>query len=140
MKYFSAKELGFYCTETVPKEAYEMAGTWPDDAVKITDKQYQNYLLPAPEGKVLGATNGKPAWVNAPEPSQEDAILLSAMKKKRLMADAEEAIALLSRAEKYGIATDEEKIRLEALEKYTVLLSRVNPDDAPDIDWPEYPA
>lgn len=139
MKYFSAKELGFYCTETVPREAYEMAGTWPDDAMVITDKQYQNYLITAPEGKVLGAVNGMPAWVNSPEPSQEYAILLAEMKKQQLMASAEEAIAPLSRAVKYGIATNEEKAKLESLERYTVLLSRVSPADAPNIVWPEKP-
>jgi len=137
--YFSKTTCSFYPVELL--EAYKDAGTLPDDAVPVTDAAYETYTGIPPDGKIRGASNrGQPAWVDIPEPTKEDAVLLATMKKQRLMADAEEAIALLSRAAKYGIATDEEKTKLEALERYTVLLSRVNPDDAPDIDWPEYPA
>lgn len=136
--YFSKTTCSFYPVELL--EIYKDAGTLPDDAVPVTDAAYEKYTCSPPDGKTRGANNrGQPAWVDVAEPSKEDAILLATMKKQQLMADAEEAIALLSRAVKFGIATDEEKIRLEALEKYTVLLSRINPNDAPGIDWPEFP-
>lgn len=137
--YFSKTTCSFYPVELL--EIYKDAGTLPDDAVPVTDAAYEKYTCSPPDGKTRGADNrGQPAWVDIAEPSKEDAILLATMKKQQLMADAEEAIALLSRAVKFGIATDEEKIRLEALEKYTVLLSRVNPNDAPEIEWPIVPA
>nr|WP_269835714.1 tail fiber assembly protein [Enterobacter asburiae] len=58
--------------------------------------------------------------------------------KAELMSNAEAVIAPLSRAVKYDIATDAEKAALEAWERYTVLLSRVDVDnpvwpDAPDL-------
>ncbi|EMQ9923697.1 tail fiber assembly protein [Enterobacter hormaechei] len=56
--------------------------------------------------------------------------------KSRLMTNAEAVIAPLSRAVKYDIATDEEKAALEAWERYTVLLSRVDVDNPV---WPDEP-
>ena len=37
------------------------------------------------------------------------------------------------------MATDKEQTLLVAWKKYRVLLSRVNPDDAGNIIWPEVP-
>lgn len=136
--YFSKTTCSFYPAEIL--DAYKSAGTLPDDIGLVTDAEYEEYTGAAPDGKMRGANNlGQPAWVDMPEQSKEDAILLATMKKQQLMADAEAAIAVLSRAVKFGIATDEEKAKLEALERYTVLLSRVNPEDAPNIVWPEKP-
>ncbi|WP_261804191.1 tail fiber assembly protein [Serratia marcescens] len=61
-------------------------------------------------------------------------------KRSRLLADADAVIRPLERAVKLGIATEEEKARLDAWERYSVLLSRVDTDKAPDIAWPTYPA
>lgn len=60
-------------------------------------------------------------------------------KKSQLMADANAAIAPLERSVRLKMATDEEAERLNAWERYSVLLSRVKPEDAPDIAWPEKP-
>ncbi|ELO3585121.1 tail fiber assembly protein [Salmonella enterica] len=56
--------------------------------------------------------------------------------KVRRLAEAESAIAPLARAVKLGIATDEERQRLEVWEQYSVLVSRV---DTSAPDWPEKP-
>lgn len=56
--------------------------------------------------------------------------------KAELMTNAEAVIAPLSRAVKYDIATDAEKTALEAWERYTVLLSRVDVDNPV---WPDTP-
>ncbi|EEJ3839738.1 tail fiber assembly protein, partial [Salmonella enterica subsp. enterica serovar Apapa] len=45
-------------------------------------------------------------------------------------------ITPLARAVKLGIATDEERQRLEAWEQYSVLVSRV---DTSEPDWPDIP-
>lgn len=68
-----------------------------------------------------------------------DNIAVAENKKSQLMADANAAIAPLERAVKLEMATDEEVERLNEWERYSVLLSRVNPEDAPDIVWPEKP-
>ncbi|WP_413525761.1 tail fiber assembly protein, partial [Hafnia paralvei] len=61
------------------------------------------------------------------------------LKKLRLLEEATIAISPLERAVKYGMATDEEKAKLEAWERYSVLLSRVDVSKAPYIDWPSVP-
>ncbi|MDX7213181.1 tail fiber assembly protein, partial [Citrobacter freundii] len=38
------------------------------------------------------------------------------------------------------IATEAEAALLLAWKKYRVLLNRINPNDTPDINWPEQPA
>jgi hypothetical protein len=68
-----------------------------------------------------------------------DNIAVAENKKSQLMADANAAIAPLERAVKLEMATDEEVERLNAWERYSVLLSRVKPEDAPDIVWTEKP-
>lgn len=60
-------------------------------------------------------------------------------RKKMLLADAETAIAPLSRAVKLGMATDKETSMLTEWEKYSVLLSRVDTSKPQEINWPEVP-
>ncbi|MBJ2869323.1 tail fiber assembly protein [Salmonella enterica subsp. enterica serovar Derby] len=58
------------------------------------------------------------------------------VKKLKLLEEAEVVIKPLSRAVKMGIATDEERKRLEAWELYSVMVNRV---DAASPDWREVP-
>ncbi|MDR3432550.1 MAG: tail fiber assembly protein [Rouxiella aceris] len=113
--------------------SHDVSGLWPVDmSVAETDS--------APEG-----VNNRGLWVydgahvferelTASEREQMAAHTLSSR-----MRDAEAIIAPLSRAEKYGQATDTELARLTAWEKYTVLLSRIDVSQAPNITWPEEP-
>ena len=72
MKYFySATSNCFYPEEL--KSRYEDAGTWPSDVVEVSAAVYDKFIQQPPEGKVRGATKaGKPAWVQAPKPSEEE--------------------------------------------------------------------
>ncbi|MGQ8702274.1 tail fiber assembly protein [Serratia marcescens] len=58
-------------------------------------------------------------------------------KKTQMMGDATAAIAPLQDAVDTGIATDEETRQLTAWKTYRALLSRINPDDSPNIKWPK---
>ncbi|CAI1974421.1 tail fiber assembly protein [Serratia plymuthica] len=60
-------------------------------------------------------------------------------KKQDLMKQATLQIATLSDAIELGIASDEEQRRLTDWKTYRVLLSRLDPGTAPDIDWPQPP-
>ncbi|HBZ7597772.1 TPA: tail fiber assembly protein [Klebsiella pneumoniae] len=53
--------------------------------------------------------------------------------------EAETAISQLERAIKLDMLTGAEKAELSEWEKYSVLLSRIHPEDAPNIDWPRKP-
>ncbi|MCK2155720.1 MULTISPECIES: tail fiber assembly protein [Citrobacter] len=57
-------------------------------------------------------------------------------KKNTLIADAENAITLLSRAVRVGMATEEETRLLEEWERFSVLVSRV---DVANPEWPTPP-
>ena len=58
---------------------------------------------------------------------------------ERLQREADEIIERLRLAVKYDMATEGETARLAAWEKYSVLLSRIKPEDAPEIEWPDKP-
>lgn len=137
MIYFSARTRGFYPTDIVDIQLYKTKGAWPEDAVEVTTEDYKKYLALPPDGMVLGSINGGPAWVVREGIEKKEAVLLAELKKEQRMRDAENAIAPLVRAEKYGEISDGERLKLESLEKYTILLNRVNPHDAPDIEWPQ---
>ncbi len=56
--------------------------------------------------------------------------------KAALLSEAESVIQPLERAVRLNMATDEERARLESWERYSVLVSRVDPANP---EWPEMP-
>ncbi|HFD2062236.1 TPA: tail fiber assembly protein [Serratia marcescens] len=135
---FSATTAGFYPVEML--DSYKQAGTLPADLVDVTDADYITFTGQPPAGKMRGSKGKKPAWVDIPPPTPEETRQGWVTNKTRLLEEAEAVIRMLERAVKYDMATAEEKAKLEAWERYSVLLSRINPSDAPGIDWPEVPA
>lgn len=135
---FSGTTVAFYPRELLAD--YHKAGTLPDDVLPVSDEDYRKFTGTPPPGKVRGANHlGAPTWVPVEAPSRGDAVMLAKAAKHQYMTTAEEVIAPLQRADKYGLITDAERHALSAWERYTVLLGRVNPADAPDIDWPITP-
>ncbi|MBC3250979.1 tail fiber assembly protein [Serratia fonticola] len=134
---FSATTVGFYPVEML--EMYEQAGTLPADLVDVTDEAYKTFTGQPPEGKMRGSKGNQPAWVDIPPPTIEETRQGMASRKAQLLNEAYAAMKPLELAVKHDMATDEEKTQLDAWERYSVLLSRVKPEDAPDIEWPEQP-
>lgn len=58
-------------------------------------------------------------------------------KKSSLLAEAESVISPLERAVRLNIATDDERARLEAWERYSIMVNRV---DTSKPEWPEKPS
>ncbi|BEU83808.1 TPA: tail fiber assembly protein [Escherichia coli] len=58
------------------------------------------------------------------------------LQKAALLSEAESVIQQLERAVRLNMATDEERTRLEAWERYSVLVSRV---DTANPEWPQKP-
>ncbi|KKZ19040.1 hypothetical protein AAY84_07585 [Serratia marcescens] len=131
---FSATTTGFYPVALL--DSYEQAGTLPADLVDVTDETYATFTGRAPEGKMRGSKGKNPAWVDIPPPTPEETRQGWVTNKARLLDEAEAVIRMLERAVKYDMATAEEKTRLEAWERYSVLLSRVNVDKP---EWPDKP-
>lgn len=72
-----------------------------------------------------------------PQATEEELIAQAENQKAALMLSASNAIAPLQDAVDLGEATEDEQKRLLSWRKYRVLLSRINPEDAPEIAWPE---
>ncbi|MEQ9881283.1 tail fiber assembly protein [Pectobacterium brasiliense] len=60
-------------------------------------------------------------------------------KKKLLLNRINQDVIPLQDAVDLGIASEEEKNKLNAWKKYRVLLMRLDTSKAPDIEWPEEP-
>ncbi|PTM35895.1 hypothetical protein DA103_08930 [Enterobacter cloacae] len=69
--YFSKSNNTFYLYDLKPR--YDLAGTWPSDAVLVSSEVYNEFTSEPPSGKVRGGDeNGMPAWVDIPvQPNSE---------------------------------------------------------------------
>lgn len=138
MYQFSASTGCFYPHELL--QDYRDNDSLPTNLIAVGDDVFHEFTGVPPEGKQRGVgTDGKPAWVDIPPPTKAQLTTMAAAEKEQHRTEAEDVIGPLARAEKYGIATSEELCSLERWEKYSVLLSRINPNDAPDIEWPVMP-
>ncbi len=63
---FSPTTLWFYAVAL--QASYVAAGTWPADAVAITDDEWQQFVGQPPAGQMLGQQDGMPVWVARPAP------------------------------------------------------------------------
>ncbi len=74
------------------------------------------------------------------ENAERDALVRAAeSQKEEQITYAGEIIATLQDAVDLDMATEEEKLSLTRWKKYRVLLNRVHPEDAPNIEWPDKP-
>lgn len=65
--YWSALTASFYPVGMYDR--YAEAGSWPDDAVPVSQAVFEKYSQPPPEGYTRAAgKNGMPVWVKLPEP------------------------------------------------------------------------
>lgn len=132
---FSPSEAKFYFTGL--HDLYEKNDNWPADAVAVTADVRTQFNTP-PEGKVLGAADGMPVWVDVPPPTAEQLIAQAEQQKTALRQSADAEIAWRQDAVDAGIATAEETAALADWKKYRVLLMRIN-TATPDIEWPSPP-
>lgn len=135
--FFSPSTVSFY--PEVMLDDYRDAGTLPDDLVSVESKVFAEFSGTPPDGKVRGVLKGKPAWVDIPPLTYEEAVAAAEADKQYLLSEASEAIAPLQDAVDLDMATPEEEALLKAWKKYRVLLNRVDTSTAPDITWPVKP-
>ncbi|HGE8473275.1 TPA: tail fiber assembly protein [Serratia marcescens] len=136
---FSASTGAFYVYED--RASYEENGNWPADVKPVSDEVWQAYCGQGPAGKVRGADRkGLPCWVDAPPPTKSTLVAAAERKKAELLDVAGKAIAPLQDADDLAIVTEEEAAQLRLWKTYRVQLNRINPQDAPETDWPLPPA
>lgn len=136
--YFSAAENGFY--DDAFKADYTSAGTWPADAIAISERWYQHLLDGQAKGRMIVINSyGQPVLADQPAPSKETLIAAAENLKAKLLKQAGESIAPLQDAVDLSMATKAEIASLQAWKQYRVLLNRTDTSNAPDIEWPVAP-
>jgi hypothetical protein len=134
---FSPSNTAFYSYTL--KDLFDAAETWPTDAVDISDDVRGQFWV-APEGKILGAVDGMPAWVDAPPPTYEEAVATADNTKSALLASARSTISLWQTEILLGSISDADKASLTAWITYIKAVQAVDTSAAPNITWPVQPA
>lgn len=132
--FYSASTSGFYFEND--RESYEAAGSWPDDAVEISQQKYTAMMVGQAAGKeIIADEQGHPMLITP----EVDYVASAEKQKANLISNASTAISPLQDAVDLGIATDEEVTQLNAWKTYRVEVNRVDTSTAPDIEWPTPP-
>lgn len=111
-----------YSTETGVAVTVSELGSLPENVTSVSpDGEYQRW-------------NGS-QWVTDEEARRNALINQAAEKKAGLLKQMGEQIAVLQDAVDFGEATPEEQEQLTTLRKLRIKLNRIQPENAPDIDW-----
>ena len=134
--YYSYSAKGFFWLS-----ADELKGNdIPADLMPVSEEEHAALFLGQERGKYINHTPDGPVLVDQPDYSPEELIAQAESKKSQLMQMANAEVAPLQDAVDLDIATGDEQALLLKWKKYRVLLNRVNPENAPDIIWPDSPA
>ncbi|MFU9135722.1 tail fiber assembly protein [Erwinia tasmaniensis] len=82
--------------------------------------------------------NGK-TWVQDPDAVKADAVRAATDQKNEQIREATLLINTLNDAAELGMSSEEEATKLLEWKKYRVLLTRIDPTEAPEINWPPVP-
>lgn len=136
--YYSAKTNAFYPDILI--DEYKKHGTFPDDAVLVTEACFNQYSADPEPGKMRVADKeGMPSWGDQPEPTREMMVYQASEQKNVLRDQADKIIAPLKDAKEYGIITEVEDLALKEWAIYRYNLSKVDVETYPDINWPTPP-
>ncbi|EPW8571517.1 tail fiber assembly protein [Morganella morganii] len=107
---------------------------------KITDlgELPDNMTLDAPKTS-FDKWNGK-KWVTDKAEQQAHEIAAAESQKQSLLAEAEQAIVMLDRKVRLGMATDEDKEKLNEWEIYSVKVTDTDTSAGAGTEWPTPPA
>ena len=125
------------------RDSYDSAGSWPDDAVEISDDLYAAVVLNRPADKIIIADeNGMPMLADQSAPSAEQLASTAIVQRDELLRIAAIRIAPLQDAVEIGEATTAEEQQLLAWKKYRVALNRITeqPGFPTVIEWPDIPS
>lgn len=112
-----------YSKETGQQVIITELGNLPDNVTAIIPEE--NFMI----------WDGN-AWVKDQEAEHRAAVAQAEEDKKRLLQESTLNINTLQDAVDLGMATDDEVALLTEWKKYRILVSRVEPSEAPGIEWP----
>ncbi|MGS3388711.1 tail fiber assembly protein [Citrobacter portucalensis] len=138
--YFSASLMCFIPAQWKEDGTYN-DDTWPADAVLLSDEESEIYWKQnPPDGKQLGAENGRPVWTDIPAPTKEELILTAENERQRLIKHAD-AVMLDWRTElMLGEISDANRGKLSAWLAYKNEVKSADVTTAPEhVNWPVPP-
>lgn len=124
------------------KQYYVDAGTWPDDAVVISDETAAEFSQQFPLGKTMSHNeNNQPCWIDLPPPTREEEIAVAESQKQILIAQANDYMNSKQWPGKAAIGRlkGEELTQYHLWLDYLDALEEVDISRAPDIVWPTPP-
>ncbi|EAM1083496.1 phage tail protein [Salmonella enterica] len=131
---YDARTNGFYVISL--KENYELAGTWPEKGVEITEEEHKALMDGQSTGKVVSSdSEGKPVLTDI----EIDYVALATIERDKRMSVVTAMISQRVDAQDDGDITDDELTELSELREYRAKLRRLDLTSAPDINWPEVP-
>ncbi|MEF3593695.1 tail fiber assembly protein [Citrobacter freundii] len=133
--HYSASRQGFYPVDD--KREYESGAGWPDDAIPVSDSDYKAMFDAQAQGKII-----KPDDSGYPVVSEPviDYVATAEAERTSRMSVATLRINNLVEAQDDGDIADAELAELTALREYRTKLRRLDVSNAPDVEWPAYPA
>lgn len=138
---YSAATNMFYPLALV--DDYKSAGTWPSDAVEVTDKTVSEFngTPPAGQRRVVGS-NARPAWGDIQPLTREELLSRAEQERSRLLAYADYVIADWRTELMLGEISDADKLKLSEWMAYKRDVKAVKSESAisPDFVWPAVPA
>lgn len=127
-------------------ESWKSDGTytkenWPSDAVLVTEEEAAEYWMTTPpDGKKLGAVDGKPAWVDIPPRTREELIKDAENERKRLLANADKIMIDWRTELMLGEISDDNRDKLSAWLSYKNQVKAVDVTTDPEhVSWPVPP-
>ncbi|WP_312926143.1 tail fiber assembly protein [Atlantibacter hermannii] len=137
MVYFIPRTLGFI-PENWKSDGTYSDNEWPEDAVLLSDSEVlQFWKKTPPNGKTLGAANGRPVWVDLPEPDCAELLKLTEQQRQLLINDAMQSIAVIQLKLQAGRKlTSDETVKLNSTLDYIDAVEATDTSTAPDVKWP----
>lgn len=137
---YSPSENAFYAVAL--KNTYELSGTWPADALDISDDISVEYMAEPPIGKVrVAGADGSPVWADKPELTHDELIAAADAEKQERI---DQANAYMNSKQWPGKAAigrlnGDELAQYNLWLDYLDALEIVDISSTPDINWPEVP-
>ncbi|MGP9421482.1 tail fiber assembly protein [Ewingella sp. AOP9-I1-14] len=122
------------------QEAYEDAGSWPEDTVDISDEVAMKFMKTPEAGKVRGVVDKMPAWVDAPPPTKAQYLKQAEIKKSELLNEAGNITSDWRTELALGVISDKDKESLILWMAYIKDVKAVSLSNAPNVTWPDKPS
>ncbi|MCW6031620.1 tail fiber assembly protein [Pantoea sp. JK] len=137
--YVYSASLNMICAVAL-KHDYELAGTWPGDAVELDPFTALEFMGEAPEDMIMRAgSDGLPAWVDTPPPSPAQLSEQAEQRKTSLLEMAQDTISIWQTKLLLGRISDVDKANLNAWLDYIDVLHAIDTSSIQEIIWPNYP-